>query len=58
MSQTVAPRPATAAQWARALDRALEEALDVLVELISGEPVLSRKGTGEFMMKPAMNQEA
>ena len=30
-------RATSAAQWARALDRALEEALDVLVEPVSGE---------------------
>jgi hypothetical protein len=37
MAVPVQNRPATAAHWARALDRALEEALDVLVEPLSGQ---------------------
>lgn len=37
MAVQMQTRPATGAQWSRALERALSEGLDVLVEPISGE---------------------
>ena len=37
MATAAVTRPTPAEQWQRALERALEEALDVLVEPISGE---------------------